>query len=527
MFFVASGNYDIKQLNCLLTKITQRQRRIPFHLRAKVDAELSQLQDEDIIERVPDTEATEWISPIVIMPKNTTIFAYFLQPKLEFFGLNFSADGVCPDPNKVSALATAAMPTTGSEEQDHAYNTVQKALINSPMMSYFDVNKATEVTVDASPVSVILAQRDSLSSPPNIVAYASRALTSTDTNPADYLSRHPPDSKQKQTNIADKYVHFVTHTAVLPALTVDDGRKDTLLSLVRTAIQTGQWSSSELKEFKPIKDELSIDYTNNVVLRGTRLVIPSSLVQCVIQLAHEGHQGQARTKALIREHVWFPEMDKTELEKCLACQATGQPSQPEPLSTPLPNKASNKLKIDFHGPLQTGQYILVILDCYSQFPEVEVLSSISAKSVIPKLDAVFARHGVPSQVVSDNGQPFQGHQFNRYMTKMGIQHNTSTPLWPQGNAEVEAFMKPLGKAIRTANLEGRSWKQELSKFLLAYQSTPPPIRPTFLCPLSPSCDKGDQSTISGRPAWGLFSLGEVQTRRGRSVRPPSYFSDLF
>jgi hypothetical protein len=33
-------------------------------------------------------------------------------------------------------------------------------------------------------------------------------------------------------------------------------------------------------------------------------------------------------------------------------------------------------------------------------------------------------------------------------------------------------MKPLGKAIRTANLEGRPWKQELSKFLLAYRSTP-------------------------------------------------------
>ena len=115
----------------------------------------------------------------------------FLQPKLEFFGLNFSADGIRPDPKKVSALATAAMPTTVSEvrsllgmanyssqfipnfatiteplrqlthkgniwtrEQDHAYNTLRKVLINSPVMSYFDVNKATEVTVDASPVGL-------------------------------------------------------------------------------------------------------------------------------------------------------------------------------------------------------------------------------------------------------------------------------------------------------------------------------------------------------------------------------------
>ena len=103
----------------------------------------------------------------------------------------------------------------------------------------------------------------------------------------------------------------------------------------------------------------------------------------------------------------------------------------------LKSASLDKLKIDFYDPLPTGQYILVILDCYSRFPEVEVLSSISAKTVIPKLDAVFARHGVPSQVVSDNGPHVQGHEFNRYMTKMGIQHNTSTPLWPQGNAELK------------------------------------------------------------------------------------------
>ena len=58
------------------------------------------------------------------------------------------------------------------------------------------------------------------------------------------------------------------------------------------------------------------------------------------------------------------------------------------------------------------------------------------------------------------------------MTAMGITHTTSTPLLPQGNAEVEAFMKPLGKAIKTAHLERRPWQQELSRFLLTYRSTP-------------------------------------------------------
>ena len=70
------------------------------------------------------------------------------------------------------------------------------------------------------------------------------------------------------------------------------------------------------------------------------------------------------------------------------------------------------------------------------------------------------------------GPPFQSFEFKRYMVAMGITHTTSTPLWPQGKAEVEAFMKPLGKATRTANLENRPWQQELSKFLPHYRSTP-------------------------------------------------------
>lgn len=33
-------------------------------------------------------------------------------------------------------------------------------------------------------------------------------------------------------------------------------------------------------------------------------------------------------------------------------------------------------------------------------------------------------------------------------------------------------MKPLGKAIKAAKIEGKDWKEELPEFLLAYRSTP-------------------------------------------------------
>ena len=47
--------------------VAQRHRRIPFHLRDKVDAEIQRLIDLDIIERV--NGPTDWVSPIVVVNK--------------------------------------------------------------------------------------------------------------------------------------------------------------------------------------------------------------------------------------------------------------------------------------------------------------------------------------------------------------------------------------------------------------------------------------------------------------------------
>ena len=62
-----------RQIELLVDKsvkpVAQRQRKIPFHVRAKVDSELNRLQQEDIIEKVPDNDETDWISPVVIVPK--------------------------------------------------------------------------------------------------------------------------------------------------------------------------------------------------------------------------------------------------------------------------------------------------------------------------------------------------------------------------------------------------------------------------------------------------------------------------
>ena len=47
----------------------QQPRRIPFHIRKKVEDALKELENQDIIEPVPANQPTPWLSPIVAVPK--------------------------------------------------------------------------------------------------------------------------------------------------------------------------------------------------------------------------------------------------------------------------------------------------------------------------------------------------------------------------------------------------------------------------------------------------------------------------
>ncbi len=84
---------------------------------------------------------------------------------------------------------------------------------------------------------------------------------------------------------------------------------------------------------------------------------------------------------------------------------------------------------------------------------------------------MFARHNIPIIIKSDNGPPLNGIEYKHYLEVLGIKAKYVTPKWPQGNAEAERFMQPLGKALKTAHIENRPWHQELSRFLQLYRTT--------------------------------------------------------
>ena len=80
---------------------------------------------------------------------------------------------------------------------------------------------------------------------------------------------------------------------------------------------------------------------DDIILRGLRIVNPSCLRAHVVNLAHEGHQGLVKTKALLHEKVWFPkiyELTEHLVKSCIPCQSVVQHHPREPLQmSKLPN----------------------------------------------------------------------------------------------------------------------------------------------------------------------------------------------
>ena len=88
------------------------------------------------------------------------------------------------------------------------------------------------------------------------------------------------------------------------------------------------------------------------------------------------------------------------------------------------------------------------------------------------LDKVLSTFGIPNVIKTENGSPFNSYAFRQYVENIGFKHRRVTPLWPRANSQAESFNKPMMKTIKTANVERKSWKQELYKFFRQYRATP-------------------------------------------------------
>ena len=111
-----------------------------------------------------------------------------------------------------------------------------------------------------------------------------------------------------------------------------------------------------------------------------------------------------------------------------------------------------------------GQEFVLVVDYFSRYCEIGVLRKSTSQEVINHLKAIFARHGIPETVISDNGPQYSSAEFAKFAEDWGFTHITSSPKYPQSNGEAERMVQT------TKNLLTKS--DDPYEALLAYRATP-------------------------------------------------------
>ena len=236
----------------------------------------------------------------------------------------------------------------------------------------------------------------------------------------DGLSRLPQPSTP-----ADKPDEVeMFQTTVVEALPVTEQelrmqtRRDPVLSRVLELVQSG-WQGTdvhpELIPYAHRGNEITIHH--GVLMWGSRIVVPAKLRERVLETLHEGHIGMVKMKGLSRGFVWWPNIDKDiegTVRNCEGCQEIANNPARAPLHRwEYPALPWQRLHIDFAGPVQ-GKMLMVVIDAHSKWPEIVVMENTTAEETVSTLRSLFARMGLPDQIVSDNGPQFTFDIFKKF-----------------------------------------------------------------------------------------------------------------
>lgn len=308
---------------------------------------------------------------------------------------------------------------------------------------------------------------------------------------ADCLSRLPNGSIEgcDQESIADYDIFCYTladsNSSILETEWRDALANDPEITKLINAIHMG-WSNEyslddSTSKYKHIFDELSV--INGLLYRSTCLVVPSTMRTNILALAHEGHIGMRAMKRRIREQFWWPGLDKHVehfVRDCLQCSISdkSQVTVPSPVeAVSVPSKPWSKLAIDVIGPLTLSssnipEYGIVLVDYYTHWPELKFVKTPTTACVVDFLEFLFAREGIPDEIVSDNGSQFTSVEFKNFLSLVDVKHTKTSLYHPRSNGLVERFNRVLKDNIQLSKASNLNCKQELKNLLWAVRTTP-------------------------------------------------------
>ena len=202
-------------------------------------------------------------------------------------------------------------------------------------------------------------------------------------------------------------------------------------------------------------------FTNGLLMHASGRRVPDATERsALIKEMHEklGHADLAKTYSALKHDVYWPRMRmdcRSYINGCEACQkVNARPMEDDPwrqFTTPLPFA---RVAIDL-GHYE-DQLFIVLVDYATRWVECRFLRSKRPALVVSFLDDVFATHGFPKAIISDNGREFKNAVVDAFCKDHNIQQLFSAPHLPRQNGLAERAVRTIKETLTKLTMSSPS-----------------------------------------------------------------------
>ena len=134
---------------------------------------------------------------------------------------------------------------------------------------------------------------------------------------------------------------------------------------------------------------------------------------------------------------------------CTVCIKNHSSPSAAPLHTwEYPTGPWERVHVDFAGPFM-GKMFFIVVDAFSKWIEVDALSNCTSATTVNRLRRIFAMHGLPQVLVSDNGPAFVGPEFTEFLQRNKIRHIRTAPYHPASNEQAERMVRTFKESMKS------------------------------------------------------------------------------
>ena len=289
------------------------------------------------------------------------------------------------------------------------------------------------------------------------------------------LNEVPPERDEFQVNMIERI--SVTPTKYLQLQQNTANELNELYAIIQSGWpETKQQVPHSIRPYWDNRDELAV--MDGEIYRGMRIVVPPSIRQEMLELIHEAHLGNVKSKQRAREALYWPSMSSQVEEKIKNCSIFHDYAPAEQREPMIPSKTPDYPWAEVASDIFTFQsknYVLSV-DYFSKYIEVTELSDLSTCSTVEALKGHYERHGIPEKLTTDCGTQYTSEEFKNFAKSYNFQHVLISPKHPNANGEAEAAVKIVKSLWRKNN--------DKHKAPLIYRATPIPgikLSPSQLC----------------------------------------------